>query len=55
VLDEGFAAGALGKGPEAERHTLLRAGQKGRAAPVLKTVGGTDGTADLTRLWMRVP
>ncbi len=130
VLDEGFAAGALGKGPEAERHkrllalatqraneapamlknaeveaaaekdgnTLvriglaytalgqhdkgialmqqgiakgglkrphdanlhlgiawLRAGQKARAAQVLKTVGGTDGTADLARLWLRVP
>lgn len=130
VLDEGFAAGALGKGPEAERHkrllalatqrvneapaalaaaeaeaaaakdgttlvrvglaysglgqhdkgialieqgiakggikriddarlhlgiALLRAGQKGRAAQVLKTVGGNDGTADLARLWLRVP
>lgn len=130
VLDEGFAAGALGKGPEAERHkrllalatqrvneapaalaaaeaeaaaakdgtalvrvglaytglgqhdkgialieqgiakggikriddarlhlgiALLRAGQKGRAAQVFKTVGGNDGTADLARLWLRVP
>ena len=34
---------------------LTRAGQKGRAATVFKTVGGTDGTADLARLWMRVP
>jgi hypothetical protein len=33
----------------------LRARQKGRAAQVLKGVGGTDGTADLARLWVRVP
>jgi len=33
---------------------LLCAGDKGRAAQVLKTVGGTDGTADLARLWKRV-
>ncbi|HUL68331.1 MAG TPA: hypothetical protein VLW55_27290 [Burkholderiaceae bacterium] len=127
ILDEGFASGILGKGPEAERQkrllalanqraaeapaalkaaeaeatngaelvriglaytgmgeydkgigliqqginkgglkhkddanldlgiALTRAGQKGRAATVFKTVGGTDGTADLARLWMRVP
>jgi tetratricopeptide (TPR) repeat protein len=34
---------------------LTRAGQKQRAATVFKSVGGTDGTADLARLWMRVP
>jgi tetratricopeptide (TPR) repeat protein len=34
---------------------LMRAGQKGRAATVFKSVGGTDGAADLARLWMRVP
>jgi len=130
ILDEGFAAGVLGKGPEAERQkrllalanqrateaptdlkaaeaeaanardgsqlvrvglaytglgeydkgigliqqginkgglkhkddanlqlgvALMRAGQKGRAAAAFKSVGGTDGAADLARLWMRVP
>jgi len=34
---------------------LMRAGQKGRAATVFKSVGGTDGTADLARLWQHVP
>jgi Tfp pilus assembly protein PilF len=34
---------------------LTRAGQKGRAANAFKSVAGTDGAADLARLWMRVP
>jgi hypothetical protein len=34
---------------------LTRAGQKGRAATAFKAVTGTDGAADLARLWMRVP
>jgi hypothetical protein len=32
-----------------------RAGQKQKAAQTLKAVGGTDGTADLARLWLRIP
>jgi hypothetical protein len=32
----------------------LRAGQKAKAQQAFKSVGGTDGTADLARLWMRV-
>jgi len=90
VLEDGFASGILGKGPEAglaysglgqhdkgvapiqqgiargglrrkddaKLHlgiALHRAGHKQRAAQVLRTVGGTDGTADLARLWMKVP
>jgi len=34
---------------------LMRAGQKGRAASVFKSITGTDGTGDLARLWLRVP
>jgi len=30
----------------------LAAGQKAKAVQMLKTVGGTDGTADLARLWI---
>jgi TolA-binding protein len=44
--------------PDANLHlgiALRRAGQKQKAAQTFKSVGGTDGTADLARLWMRVP
>ena len=34
---------------------LHRAGQKQKAAQTFRSVGGTDGTADLARLWTRVP
>jgi hypothetical protein len=48
-----------GKGrlDEANLHlgiAYLRAGQKPKAAQAFKAVGGTDGTADLARLWTRV-
>lgn len=58
LMQQGIAKGGLKRPHDANLHlgiALLRAGQKGRAAQVLKTVGGTDGTADLARLWMRVP
>jgi tetratricopeptide (TPR) repeat protein len=58
LIEQGIAKGGLKRPDDAKLHlgiALLRAGQKGRAAQVLKTVGGTDGTADLARLWMRVP
>jgi tetratricopeptide (TPR) repeat protein len=34
---------------------LTRAGQKGRAATAFKSVTGTDGAADIARLWTKVP
>ncbi len=48
-----------GKGrlDEANLHlgiAYLRAGQKAKSAQAFKAVGGTDGTADLARLWTRV-
>jgi hypothetical protein len=51
---------ALKKGPlkhpeDAKLHLALayaQAGQKGRAAQLLQTVHGNDGTADLARLWL---
>ncbi len=58
LMQQGIAKGGLKRPHDANLHlgiALARAGQKGRAAQVLKTVGGTDGTADLARLWMRVP
>ncbi|MCX8114148.1 MAG: hypothetical protein N3D71_03665 [Burkholderiaceae bacterium] len=58
LMQQGIAKGGLKRPHDANLHlgiALLRAGQKGRAAQVLKTVGGTDGTADLARLWMRAP
>lgn len=58
LIQQGIAKGGLKRPHDANLHlgiALARAGQKGRAAQVLKTVGGDDGTADLARLWMRVP
>lgn len=49
--------GKLKRPDEANLHlgiAYLRAGQKAKAQQAFKTVGGTDGTADLARLWMRV-
>jgi hypothetical protein len=58
--------GALQKAPAKGKQTsadaanlhlgiaYLRAGQKAKANQVFKTVGGTDGAADLARLWTRV-
>jgi len=49
--------GKLKRPDEANLHlgiAYLRAGQKAKAQQAFKTVGGTDGTADLARLWLRV-
>jgi hypothetical protein len=43
---------------EAKLHlgvAYLRAGQKAKAMQAFKAVGGNDGSADLARLWARVP
>lgn len=51
------AKGRAGRIDEANLHlglAYLRAGQKARATQAFKSVQGTDGAADLARLWMRV-
>ncbi len=58
LIQQGIARGGLARRDDANLHlgiALHRAGDKQRAAQVLRTVGGKDGTADLARLWMKVP
>ncbi len=58
LMQQGIAKGGLKRKDDAQLHlgiALHRAGQKQRAVQVLRGVGGTDGTADLARLWTRVP
>jgi hypothetical protein len=58
LMQQGIAKGGLKRKDDATLHlgiALHRAGQKQRAAQVFRSVGGTDGTADLARLWMKVP
>ncbi len=58
LIQQGVKKGNLRQPQEANLHLGIaqhRAGQKQKAAQTLKAVGGTDGTADLARLWMRVP
>ena len=57
LMQQGIAKGKLKRADEANLHlgiAYLRAGQKGKAQQAFKLVGGTDGAADLARLWMRV-
>ncbi|MFN9805577.1 MAG: hypothetical protein ACK56N_03990, partial [Betaproteobacteria bacterium] len=58
LIQQGIAKGGLKRPEDAKLHlgiAQFRAGQKQRAAQTFRTVGGTDGTADLGRLWARVP
>jgi len=51
------AKGRAGRVDEANLHlglAFLRAGQKPKAVQAFKSVQGTDGSADLARLWTRV-
>ena len=57
LMRQGIAQGKLKRADEANLHlgiAYLRAGQKARRKRSFQEVGGTDGTADLARLWMRV-
>ncbi len=57
LMQQGIAKGKLKRSDEANLHlgiAYLRAGQKAKAREAFKVVSGTDGTADLARLWMRV-
>lgn len=45
----------LATGEDAKLHLgvlMIQAGQKVKAVQVLKAITGTDGTADLARLWI---
>ncbi len=56
LIQQGIKKGSLRNANIAQLHLGLayaRAGQKDRAAQAWKQVGGTDGTADVARLWTR--
>ena len=58
LIQKGIARGDLRNPEDARLHlgiAYLRAGNKARAAEAFRSVKGTDGTADLARLWMRAP
>lgn len=57
LIQKGIAKGGLKHPDEARLHlglAYLRAGNKAKAAEAFKSVKGTDGAADLARLWTRV-
>ncbi len=54
LMEQGIKKGGLRRPEDAKLHlgiAYLQSGQKAKGLQVLKTVGGTDGTADLARLW----
>lgn len=57
LIQKGIAKGGLKYPDDARLHlgiAYLRAGNKAKANETFKTVKGTDGAADLARLWTRV-
>jgi hypothetical protein len=57
LMEQGIAKGGLKRADDAKLHlgiAWLMAGEPSRAQSVFKTVSGTDGTADLARLWSLV-
>ncbi|HLZ68121.1 MAG TPA: hypothetical protein VKQ29_18000 [Aliidongia sp.] len=55
AMEQGVRKDALKHPEDAKLHlglAYLAASQKAKAVQMLKTVGGTDGTADLARLWI---
>ncbi|MCA3225023.1 MAG: hypothetical protein ING52_05875 [Burkholderiales bacterium] len=58
LIQQGIKKGGLRQPQQAQLHlgiALARAGQKDRAAQAFRAVGGTDGAAELARLWLRAP
>jgi hypothetical protein len=56
LIQQGIKKGQLRNPQQAQLHlgiALARAGQKDRAVQAWRQVGGTDGTAELARLWIR--
>ena len=57
LMEQGIKKGGLRRPEEAKLHlgiAYLQAGQKAKALQVFKSVGGTEGTAELARLWSLV-
>jgi tetratricopeptide (TPR) repeat protein len=57
LMEDGLKADGLKHPEDGKLHlalAYLRAGQKPKALQLLKTVGGTDGTADLAHFWVLV-
>ena len=55
LIDKGIGRGELKRPDEAKLHlglAHLQAGDKAKALQILRSVRGTDGTADLARLWV---
>ncbi len=55
LMEQGIAKGGLKNPDDAKLHlgiAYLQAGQKAKAVEALKSIKGTDGTADLARLWL---
>ena len=55
LMEQGIAKGGLRQPDDAKLHlgiAYFLAGQKPKAIQAFKEVGGTDGTADLARLWL---
>ncbi len=55
LMEQGIAKGGLRQPEDAKLHlgiAYLAAGQKAKAIETLREVGGTDGTAELARLWL---
>jgi hypothetical protein len=54
LMEQGMQKGGLSRPDDAKLHlaiAYLAAGQKAKALAAFRDVGGTDGTADLARLW----
>ena len=55
LMEQGLAKGNLKYPEDAKLHlgyAQLKAGRKAAAVKTFKTVSGTDGSADLARLWI---
>ena len=55
MMEQGLNKGALKRPDDAKLHlgiAYLMAGQKAKAIEKFKTAQGTDGTAELARLWL---
>ena len=55
LMEQGMVKGGLRQPDDARLHlgiAYLAAGQKSKAIEAFREVGGTDGTADLARLWL---
>ena len=54
LIEQGIAKGGLKRAEDAKLHlglAYLRNGNRDKAIETFKTVRGTDGSADLARLW----